>query len=222
LKTVGRFLAEEAPGLILQLVLMALFPPGVKIHNEKVSELSRAKFDPAIQDALAKQASTINQMLSAQHLSQSIYANVTARLDYSVDASSSGDLELYLKDVTFLDMKITNKDITLGDATFGQTGPRQVTKQITYSIPLFDPQYQKWAEEVEKAENKLLGPKGAEVLAQAYHGTDTIVDPGGWWLRHALEIQRWRAGETKREWLKLIGDEREKRRRERGSVEVIR
>jgi Domain of unknown function (DUF4157) len=144
LRTAGRFLAREAPGIILQLVIMALFPPTVNIHNDEFVQLSRAKFDPAVQDALAKQSPMFDKLLR-DNASQSIYANVTAGLDYRVDGSSSGDLELYLKDVTFLDMKITNEYVALSDPKFLQTGSRQVTKQITYSLPLYEPESVTWA-----------------------------------------------------------------------------
>jgi hypothetical protein len=43
-------------------------------------------------------------------ISKSIYANVKARLDYAILAIGQ-DLDLSLKDVTFLEMKITNEDI---------------------------------------------------------------------------------------------------------------
>ncbi len=40
-RAAGRFLAKEAPGLVLQLAAMLLFPPKVNIHNDKAGELSR-------------------------------------------------------------------------------------------------------------------------------------------------------------------------------------
>jgi hypothetical protein len=145
-RVAGRFLAREAPGLILQLVFMALFPPGVNIHNDKAEELSRTKFDPAVQDALAKLAPTIYKLLS-DDLSHSIYANASARLDYLVDASLGG-LELYLNDVTFLDMKISNQavvqissqDVDQSDPQFQKTGSKRVARQVTYSLLLYEPE----------------------------------------------------------------------------------
>jgi hypothetical protein len=139
-RTAGRFLAREAPGLALQVLLMVLFPPGVNIHNDKAVELSRTKLDPAVQDALAKQEAVYDKLMDAD-MSKSIYANVTARLDYSVGASKHGDLELNLKDITFLDAQITNDDISQSDPKFNQTGSRTVSKQITYSMLLYEPEY---------------------------------------------------------------------------------
>jgi len=148
-RTAGRFLAEEAPGLLLQLVLMALFPPGVNIHNDKAEELTRTRLDPAVENALAKLGPVFDKLL-ADDLSKSIYANVTARLDYAVDASQHGDLELSLTDVTFLEAKITNDDIVLNDQTFNKTGKLRVTKQITQSLRLYEPEYitrdREWAQ----------------------------------------------------------------------------
>lgn len=139
-RTAGRFLAREAPGLALQALLMLLFPPGVNIHNDKADELSRTKLDPAVEDALAKQEPVFDKLID-DDISKSIYANVTARLDYAVGASQHADLELSLKDITFLEAKITNEDITLSDPKFNQTGSRNVSKQITYSLLLYEPEY---------------------------------------------------------------------------------
>lgn len=160
LRTAGRFLAREAPGLLLQLALMALFPPGVNIGNHKAGELSRTNLDPAVHDALAKQQPVLDKLLAADP-SKSIYANVTARLDYGVDASRHGDLELSLKDITFLDMKITNEHVALSDPKFKQTASRTVAKQITYSILLYEPEHvtrnkERLRAEQEKAEYERL------------------------------------------------------------------
>jgi hypothetical protein len=139
LRTAGRFFAGETSGLILQVVLMFLFPPAVHYHNEKAQELSRAKLDPAVQDDLPKHE-TVFDKLQADDPSKSIYANVTARLDYKVDASPSEDLELYLNDVTFVEMKITNEYIVLSDPELHQTASRNVTKEVTYSFALYEPE----------------------------------------------------------------------------------
>jgi hypothetical protein len=139
LSAAARFLARETPGLILQGVLMLLFPPGVHMHNDKAQELSRTKLDPAVLDDLPKHEPVFDK-LQADDPSKSIYANVTARLDYEVDASSSGDLELYLKEATFVEMKITNEYIVLSDPKFNQTASRNVTKQVTYSFALYQPE----------------------------------------------------------------------------------
>jgi hypothetical protein len=138
LSTAGRFLARETPGLILQGVLMLLFPPGVHMHNDKAQELSRMKLDPAVRDDFPKHEPVFDK-LQADDPSKSIYANVTARLDYEVAASSSGDLELYLKDATFVEMKITNEYIVLSDPKF-KTTSRNVTREVTYSFALYQPE----------------------------------------------------------------------------------
>jgi hypothetical protein len=139
-RTAGRFLVREAPGLALQALVMVLFPPSVNIHNDKADELSRTKLDPAVWDALAKQEPVFDKLMDAD-ISKSIYANVTARLYYSVDASQHGDLEVSLKDITLLEAKITNEDISLSDPKFNQTGSSNVSKQITYSLLLYEPEY---------------------------------------------------------------------------------
>jgi hypothetical protein len=151
LRIAGRFLAREVPGLILQAALMVLFPPGVNIHSDKAEELSRTKLDPVVRDRLKKQATAIGKLL-ADDESQSIYANVTATLYYSVDASSSGDLELYLEDIAFLDMKITRDDVRSKEQTFTQTGSRLVTNRVTYSLLLYEPEYITQQKEWEKAQ----------------------------------------------------------------------
>ena len=136
---------------------MALFPPGVNIHNDNAEERSKEKLDPATKDALTQQTPVIRELLAAEKRSRPIYANVTARLDYSVGGSPSGDLDLELKDVIFIGMKITNENITAGDAKFDVPGPGKATKQVTYSILLMDPEYQKWVEGVREAEIKAFG-----------------------------------------------------------------
>jgi hypothetical protein len=138
LRTAGRFLAREAPGLALQAAFMLLFPPGVNINNDKADELSRTKLGPAVDDALAKQGPAFDKLL-ADDPSKLIYANVTARLDYAVDASPHGDLLVSLKDITFVGMKITNAYIVEEDPKF-DTGTRSATKQITYSFVLYEPE----------------------------------------------------------------------------------
>jgi hypothetical protein len=157
-RTMGRFLARETPGLVLQAVLMALFPPSVNIHNDKAKELSTTKLDPAVEDALAKQGPVFDKLL-ADNPSKSIYANVTARLDYAVDPTRRpGDLELSLKDITVLLVKITNENIALSDPKFTPTSSRNATKQITYSLLLYEPESvtraKEQAREKEEAERR--------------------------------------------------------------------
>jgi hypothetical protein len=139
-RNVGRLLVREAPGLVLQAALMLIFPPGVNIHNDNIGELSRPKFDPAVEDALKMQAPMYDKLLGDDP-SQSIYANVTASLDYRLALNYSGDIvELYLEDVAFLHMKITNKNVTLSDPKFVQEGSKRWTKQVTYSFLLYEGQ----------------------------------------------------------------------------------
>jgi len=138
-RVAGRFIAKEIPGLLLQTVLMFIFPPGVKIHNDNAEKLSSEKLDPAIQDSLRKQELSINKMV-ADNPSQSVYTNVKVGLDYKTDASSSGDLELYLKDIRFLGMKVTHESVFRSDPKFNKTGSRQVSKEITYSFLLYEPE----------------------------------------------------------------------------------
>jgi hypothetical protein len=163
-RTLGRFLAREAPGLVLQAVLMVLFPPGVHIHNDNVKELSGAKLDPAVQDALKILAPAAEKLLDRDP-SQSIYANVTARLGYRAGASSSGDLELYLEDITFVDMKITNANVVASDPKFHQTNSLRVAKQVTYSLLLYESEsaaaarvHQESEKEIRQSEEDLRRP----------------------------------------------------------------
>jgi hypothetical protein len=140
IRVAGRFIARELPGLLLEAVLMFLFPPGVNIHNDDVEKLSGEKLDPAVQDGLRKQEATINKMVGDDP-SQSVYANVTVWLDYQVKASPSGDLELYLEDLRFLEMKISDEDVRSYPKLFNTTGSLKVSKQITYSFLLYEPEY---------------------------------------------------------------------------------
>jgi len=140
----------------LQVLLSLAFPPGVNIHNDKAEELTRTKLDPAVQEALARQAPMVDKLLG-DDLSQSIYANVKARFDYRFDASSDGGAELYLKDITFLDMKITNENVSR-ERFEGQTGSMQATKQVTYSLLLYEPEYVTRARAQQESEEDLRRP----------------------------------------------------------------
>jgi len=67
---------------------------------------------------------------------------VTANLDYKVAATSSGDLVLTLEDASVLDVKTSYEEITATgpkDPKFLQTGSREVTKKVTYSMVLYEP-----------------------------------------------------------------------------------
>jgi len=134
----GRFLAEEAPGLLLQAMLMALFPPEVHIHDENYAALSAQKIDPALQRALAEQAATLNK-LAADDAAQSIWATVTVESDFSVAATSHGDLEISLQDLRFISMKITREYLLVEGKKFDVGKGRNASKTVTYSVPIFGP-----------------------------------------------------------------------------------
>jgi hypothetical protein len=151
-RSAGRLLAREAPGLVLQLAVMLLFPPKVNIHNDKAGELSRKKLEPAVQDALKRQKALFEKLLNDDS-EQLIYANVTAKLYYDVAASASGDLEVYLVDVSFVDMTINREDDSGTDPKFDVT-TRPITRQATHSLLLYEPEAvtaaREWAEAQQK------------------------------------------------------------------------
>ena len=138
LRTVGRFLAEEAPGLLFQAILMAIFPPEVHIHNENYGALSRQKIDPALQRALAEQAATFNK-LAADDPAQSIWATVTVESEYRVEATSGGDAEIYLQDLRFIEMKLTHEYLLVEGPKFQVGAGAKASKKVTYSVPIFGP-----------------------------------------------------------------------------------
>jgi hypothetical protein len=138
-RAVGRFLAREAPGLALQAVFMLIFPPGVIFRQDKLIELNARKINPAAMDALAKQQAVFDKLF-ADDPAKAIYANLSVRLDYSVDASSHGDLILDLKDMTLVDVKITRDNVS-SDSKFNQTGSLAASKQITSSMLLYESVY---------------------------------------------------------------------------------
>jgi hypothetical protein len=153
-RSAGKFLAKEAPGLVLQLVAMALFPPKVHIHDENAAELSRTKLEPAVKAALEKQKAVFKKLLD-EDWSQSIYANVTATLSYQVSGSSAPDLDVYLVDVAFVDMKIAHEDDTGADTKF-DISARPITRHVTQALLLFEPESvtrdREWAEAQKKYE----------------------------------------------------------------------
>ena len=136
-RAVGRFLAREAPGLVLQLALMAAFPPSVNFHNEKMNELGPTKVNPSVQDALVKQVPTIDKLLNDQNSSKSVYANVTLDLDYAIDPSGAPDLNLYLENASFLDMKITNENVDTLPRAYN-TESRHGKMRKTYSLLIYE------------------------------------------------------------------------------------
>jgi hypothetical protein len=144
LSSAGRMLAEEAPGLLFQALLMAYFPPEVHIHEENYSALSSQKIDPLLQDALTKQAATLNK-LAADDATKSIFATVTVESIYRFDATSGGDAEISLTDLQFIGMKLTREYLLVEGKKFDSgrkidsTNARNVSRTVTYSVPIFGP-----------------------------------------------------------------------------------
>jgi hypothetical protein len=137
LRSAGRLLAEEAPGLLLQVVLMMLFPPEVHIHDENYGALSSQKIEPALQTALTEQAATFNK-LAADDAAQSIWATVTVESDFLADATPQG-LEVYLQDLRFIGMKITREYLLVESKKFDRIQGRNVSRTATYSVPISGP-----------------------------------------------------------------------------------
>jgi hypothetical protein len=167
-RIVGGFLARETPGLIVQFALMSVFPPEVHIHNEKGEQLYRANVDPAVRAALKKETPMVDKLLAGD-LSQGIYANVTVRLDYRLYGSYSAraDAEIYLQNITFLDMKITNEDVKINPEEFLPTTPGRAARQVTYSLRLYEPESVIRARAQQESEEELRRPgAGAGSRAQ--------------------------------------------------------
>jgi hypothetical protein len=137
-RTAGRLLAREAPGLLLQAILMYLFPPEVHIHNEAYGELSSKKIDPALQRALKEQEAVFNK-LAADDPAKTIWAIVTVESDYWVDATSGGDLEIALQDLKFIGMTLSREYLLVEGKKFDVGKGRNVSKTVTYSVPIFGP-----------------------------------------------------------------------------------
>ena len=138
LRTAGRFLAEAAPGLLLQAMLMVMFPPKVHIHNDSYDALSRQKIDPALQRALSEQAATFTKLAAADP-AQSVWATVTVESEYRVQPTRGGDLEVHLQDLRFIDMVVTNEYLLVEGPKFQVGTGAKASKKVTYSIPLFGP-----------------------------------------------------------------------------------
>jgi hypothetical protein len=137
-RTAGRLLAREAPGLLLQAILMYLFPPEVHIYNEAYGELSSKKIDPALQHALKEQEAVFNK-LAADDPAKTIWAIVTVESDYWVDATSGGDLEIALQDLKFVGMTLSHEYLLVEGKKFDVGKGRNVSKTVTYSVPIFGP-----------------------------------------------------------------------------------
>lgn len=138
LRSAGRFLAEAAPGLLVQVLLMMIFPPKVHIHTENYDALSRQKIDPALQRALAEQASKFNK-LAANDPAQSIWATVTVESEYKLSATSGGDLDVVLHDLRFIDMRLTQEYLLVEGPRFQVGKGATASQKVTYSVPIFGP-----------------------------------------------------------------------------------
>jgi hypothetical protein len=129
-------LAEEAPGLLLQLGLMLLFPPEVRIHAENYDDLQKKKIDPAQQTALTQQEAAFNKLVDDDP-AQSIWAIVTVRLDFGIEATSGGDLDVTLQDLQFIGMKLSREYLLVEGKKFDLGKGKSAFKTVTYSVPIY-------------------------------------------------------------------------------------
>lgn len=138
LRTAGRFLASAAPGLILQALLMVMFPPRVHVHNERYDTLREQRIDPALQRALTEQAATFHA-LAAGGAGRSIWATVTVESEYRVEATSRGDLHLHLQDLRFVGMTVTQEFVLVEGPRFQVGTGATASKTVTCSVPISGP-----------------------------------------------------------------------------------
>lgn len=136
LRSAGRFLAEEAPGLLLQLGLMLLFPPEVHVHKENYDDLQKKKIDPALQQALMQQEAVFNK-LADDDPAQSIWAIVTVQMDYGVDSPAGHDLEVTLHDLQFIGMNLSREYLLVEGKKFDLGKGSKASKMVTYSVPIY-------------------------------------------------------------------------------------
>ena len=137
-RNAGRFLAREAPGLLLQAILMSLFPPEVHIHNEAYGELSSKKIDPALQRALKEQEAVFNK-LAADDPAKTVWAIVAVQSDYRVDATPGGDLNVTLQDLKFVGMRLSREYFLVEGKRFDLGKAGSASKTVTYSVPISGP-----------------------------------------------------------------------------------
>ena len=135
-RSAGRFLAKEAPALLLQLGLMLLFPPKVQIRKENYDDLRKKKIDPALQQALTQQEAAFNK-LAGDDPAQSIWATLTVQLDFWVDATSGTDLEVTLQDLQFIRMKLSHEYLLLEGKKFDLGKGGKASQTVTYSVPIY-------------------------------------------------------------------------------------
>jgi hypothetical protein len=137
-RSAGRMLAEEAPGLLLQAMLMFLFPPQVRIHNDKYDELRSKKVDPALQPALKQQEDLFNK-LAAEDPKQSIWATITVESAYWLEPTSGGDVDITLLDLRFVGMKLSREYFLVEGKKFDVGKGQNLSKTVVYSVPIFGP-----------------------------------------------------------------------------------
>jgi Domain of unknown function (DUF4157) len=137
-RSAGRLLAEEAPGLLLQAMLMFLFPPEVRIHNDRYDELRSKKIDPAQQQALKEQEAAFNK-LAADDPAKSIWAAITVESGYWLEPTSSGDVDVTLQDLRFVGMKLSREYLLVEGKKFDVGKGQNLSKTVTYSVPIFGP-----------------------------------------------------------------------------------
>lgn len=144
-RSAGQLMLRKGPAVAVQVVAMLLFPPKLRVHNDRADELIRSKLNPAVQEALKTQEAAFEKLLSAG--ATAIYANVTIKLHYTAAVDSGGDLHINLKDVTLLSMGLTNEAVVLNESKYD---PTDVTKRATYSFRLYETEFaareREWAE----------------------------------------------------------------------------
>ena len=77
--------------------------------------------------------------LAADDATKSIWATVTVESDFSVSATSGGDLHVYLQDLRFMGMKLSREYFLVEGKKFDVGKGKNVSKTVTYSVPIFGP-----------------------------------------------------------------------------------
>ncbi len=179
LRAAGRFLTREVPFELLQVALMLVIFPSVDVHNDGLKELSENKLYPPLQNQLNNLDPTIQKMIDNAP-ETTLYGNVTVELDYNFKADDSRNAPLYLEDLKFIDVKLSNNDATDLDEKFIKTAPLKLSKRVTYSIRLFEAadvefarKQKEYAACVQKFGQGYVPPAaGAEALQEAIGNPD--------------------------------------------------